>query len=482
MAFGAQLPAGERVYAIGDVHGRADLLSELLYAIRLDNDARPASRVRIVLVGDLIDRGPASADIVAACRELNRSHDRFIVLKGNHEAMMVDAMRGSVPAFAFWLDHGGNAALTSWGVSTPFAAEGSFLELMTLAKGKVPREAIDWLADLPLYYRFGNCLFVHAGIRPGVKLGKQKTADLLWIRGEFTEDPRLHPYFIVHGHTIDETGPRLQHGRLGIDTGAYRTGRLTAVGIEGDEHWCFSTGSQQVAPGPFPTIRDSVDAILGKGNDQASPDLLRSTRIPILAGAFASAAAVLLVGTIVLLRDRGGNPAMIVTPIKSSQPQRLSMKETSRQRDPAAQMLTPLGTPLVKAYQTASDGNSDRSGGASQRVVQTSYRPSAPSSPASNKGYRPLPTKAIDYNSATSASRVIAAPAPTSAPELVVSREIADGSVAVTGKAAQLIGGLPSSTTLALPAAATPPPLPPQPKTAEERVQAIDAIRLLRRQ
>lgn len=124
MAITPRLPDGERVYAIGDVHGRADLLAELLAAIRHDNDVRPTSRVHIVLLGDLIDRGMDSASVVAQCRVLTRRHDRYVVLKGNHEAMMVDALQGSFPALAFWLKHGGDAALASWGVPADVAVEG----------------------------------------------------------------------------------------------------------------------------------------------------------------------------------------------------------------------------------------------------------------------------------------------------------------------------------------------------------------------
>ena len=235
------IPGGERIYAIGDVHGRLDLFERLIAIIMQDNEARPPARVQIVLLGDLIDRGPASAELLARCRALAVRSDRFVVLKGNHEALMADALRGSFPALEMWLKHGGDAALRSWGVPADLIEDGPTVPLLAAARMLIDRETLEWIDTLPLTHLVGNCLFVHAGIRPGVKLAKQDPGDLLWIRREFTDNEDELPYRVVHGHSIDEATAEWRHGRIGIDSGAYRTGRLTAIGLEQGKDWMLAT-------------------------------------------------------------------------------------------------------------------------------------------------------------------------------------------------------------------------------------------------
>lgn len=237
------IPAGERVYAIGDVHGRLDLLEELVAAIRADNASRGPARVRIILVGDIIDRGPESAAIVDRCMAFTARTDSFVVLKGNHEAMMVDALRGDYIALALWLRHGGTAALQSWGVAEDVIAAGASPALIRAARDQVPANVAAWLAALPLMLRVGDYLFVHAGIRPGRPIEDQTADDLLWIRGEFLESEADEGFIVVHGHSISDDGVVVRPNRIGIDTGAYRTGVLSALAVEGDRRWILATGA-----------------------------------------------------------------------------------------------------------------------------------------------------------------------------------------------------------------------------------------------
>ncbi|CAA9538118.1 MAG: Serine/threonine protein phosphatase [uncultured Sphingomonadaceae bacterium] len=239
----SRLPAtvpGERVYAIGDVHGCFDLLEPLVARIRADDAARMPCRTTIVLIGDIVDRGPRSADVVRLLMPLAPRTDRLVVLKGNHEDMMVHALRGDLVVLQTWIRLGGDATLRSWGVPTD-ALDLPPRDLLKTARSKIGGKTLAWLDALPLSYRSGDFFFVHAGIRPGVSLAKQDPDDLIWIRDEFLANDETHPAVIVHGHTIAADGPELRHNRIGLDTGAYRTGKLSAVGLEGEDRWTLTT-------------------------------------------------------------------------------------------------------------------------------------------------------------------------------------------------------------------------------------------------
>lgn len=239
----AVLPPGERVYAVGDVHGRVDLFERLVGQIREDNAGRERARVRLILLGDLVDRGPQSAELVRRCMAFAARTDRFVVLKGNHEAMMAQAIGGDQLALSYWLRAGGDAALSSWGVPDDLVAGGPSLELLRAARGQVPEAVLHWVRGLPLTHQVGGYLFVHAGVRPDVALAEQTEEDLLWIRREFLESGVDHGLVVVHGHSVtDRVSER--PNRIGIDTGAYRTGRLTALGLEGDRRWTLATGGR----------------------------------------------------------------------------------------------------------------------------------------------------------------------------------------------------------------------------------------------
>ncbi|MBW6528187.1 serine/threonine protein phosphatase [Sphingomonas sp. RHCKR7] len=242
--------AGEasRIYAIGDLHGRLDLFGELMRAIERDHAARARATTRIVLLGDIVDRGPDSARLVRGCMRLSQLNPRFTVLKGNHEEMMVHALRGDLWAYRAWLDFGGRETLLSWGAAPALTDALPTLRELRAAAQLVGRDVLGWLERLPLTLRHEDHLFVHAGIRPGVALGRQTARDLLWIGEEFLDSHQDHGVTVVHGHTIVEGGPDVRPNRVGIDTGAYRTGRLTAMGLEDGERWFLQVDPRATEP------------------------------------------------------------------------------------------------------------------------------------------------------------------------------------------------------------------------------------------
>ncbi|MBY9064732.1 serine/threonine protein phosphatase [Sphingomonas yunnanensis] len=248
MTGGDQAGESGRIYAIGDLHGRFDLFRALMRSIERDHAARGPAATRIVLLGDIVDRGPDSARLVRGCMRLSQLNPRFTVLKGNHEEMMVHALRGDLWAYRAWLDFGGRETLLSWGVPPEVTGDAPGIRELRAAAQLVGRDVVDWLARLPLTLRHENHLFVHAGIRPGVPLERQVPRDLLWIGEEFLGSEEDHGVTVVHGHTIVEDGPEVHANRVGIDTGAYRTGRLTALGLERGERW-FLQATDATAPG-----------------------------------------------------------------------------------------------------------------------------------------------------------------------------------------------------------------------------------------
>ena len=237
--FEALIPAGQRVYAVGDIHGRLDLFERLLGKIAADNARRPPADVELILLGDVIDRGPDSAALVDRLRAGVEGFDAVTVLRGNHEQAMLQGLAGDLGMFETWLGNGGTEALASWGVPGPILYGEDIPPLLDAAREIVPAGVLPWIAALPLSRHIGDYYFVHAGVRPGVPLAEQQESDQLWIRQGFLDSDEDHGAVIVHGHTIK---PRVQQrgNRIGIDTGAWRTGRLTALGLEGDRRWVLT--------------------------------------------------------------------------------------------------------------------------------------------------------------------------------------------------------------------------------------------------
>lgn len=238
----ADIGADRRVYAVGDVHGRCDLLIEMLDMIEADCRARGAvGSIQIILLGDLIDRGPDSAGVIDLMLELLPLRPHVLCLKGNHEEVFELALDGDMQALGFFLRAmGGRETLLSYGM-TPETLDGPVDAVLHAAVLEhVPSAHREFLRNLPDSYAVGDYLFVHAGIRPGVPLPEQVDSDLRWIREEFLGSRADHGRMIVHGHTITQDIDE-RPNRIGIDTGAFASGHLTAIGLEGTDRWFLST-------------------------------------------------------------------------------------------------------------------------------------------------------------------------------------------------------------------------------------------------
>lgn len=235
------VPPGVRAYAIGDVHGRLDLLDELLAAIDLDNDRRRTARTHLVMLGDLIDRGPDSCGVVERLRQFDLAGIELILLCGNHEEALLRVIAGERGVLDDWLTFGGSECLESYGVDPAILRGLSERDVGLVINEAIPHSHKSFLQSFGDTVTIGDYLFVHAGIRPGVHLSMQLQRDLRWIRQPFLDDERDHGCVVVHGHTISEEVVELPN-RIGLDTGAYRSGRLSAIGIEGSERWFLETG------------------------------------------------------------------------------------------------------------------------------------------------------------------------------------------------------------------------------------------------
>jgi serine/threonine protein phosphatase 1 len=225
---------GTRVYAIGDVHGRPDMLARMLDAVeRHDTQRGPRTRREVVFVGDIIDRGPHSREALQVLHNAGRHFPGLVTLLGNHEEMLLRALAGDEVTIRGWMRVGGAETVESFGLA-PLAEGEDAVPFVTALQRAVPSEWVEWLQSWPLTARTGDYFICHAGVKPGVALARQSRRDLLWARHEFLEDPRDHGAIIVHGHTISEE-VEIRRNRIGIDTGAYRTGTLSAVCLEGTD-------------------------------------------------------------------------------------------------------------------------------------------------------------------------------------------------------------------------------------------------------
>jgi serine/threonine protein phosphatase 1 len=234
--------AGYRAYAIGDIHGRLDLLEDLLAKIHAELQHYPSARTLLIFVGDLIDRGPSSAQVIERLRTYSRTGIQPVFLLGNHEEVLLRILRGDAELITKWRWFGGAECLQSYGVDPQQLAHVSETEALAVVRSAIPRDHVEFLESFVDSCRFGDYLFVHAGIRPGVPFDQQSQADLRWIREPFLFDDTDHGFVVVHGHTIrDEVEER--PNRIGIDTGAYRTGILSALAIEGGDRWLLDTRS-----------------------------------------------------------------------------------------------------------------------------------------------------------------------------------------------------------------------------------------------
>ena len=235
-------PDRQRAYAIGDIHGRLDLLDELLDRIEVDDRSRAPANVTIIFLGDLIDRGPQSAQVVERLRRYRPSFAKTLFLMGNHEEVLLRIVGGETGIVADWLRFGGAECVRSYGIDPADLQYRNPSEVPRILRQAIPKEHLKFVSGFVDTASLGNYLFVHAGIRPGVPLSHQLPQDLRWIRLPFLEDETDHGRIVVHGHTISDSVD-VRTNRIGVDTGAYRSGVLTALGVEGDERWFLQTGS-----------------------------------------------------------------------------------------------------------------------------------------------------------------------------------------------------------------------------------------------
>lgn len=228
-------PDGMLIYAVGDIHGELDLLHAMLANIRSDfarhgEGLTPA----VVFMGDYVDRGADSFGVIdCLCGDPLPGFRRHCLL-GNHEAAMLDFLNDPVAASG-WLEFGGLATLRSYGINPPFGGMSrEHLDILRDALAEaLPPAHFAFLHRLELYAVHGDYAFVHAGIRPGYGLADQQPDDLLWIRSPFLDATQSHEKRIVHGHTIVPE-IEIHPNRIAIDTGAYQSGRLSAVALQGE--------------------------------------------------------------------------------------------------------------------------------------------------------------------------------------------------------------------------------------------------------
>jgi serine/threonine protein phosphatase 1 len=224
----ASLPRDTRVYAVGDIHGRADLLDETIARIDEDLERRPTKYAIEVYLGDYVDRGPDSKSVIDLLA-VRLVQNGAVCLRGNHEALMETFLQDPAELQS-WLPLGALQTFASYGISLRSGATAADLHRSLVAA--LPRTHELFLQCLRDSFRCGDFLFVHAGIRPGLPIELQNSSDMLWIRDEFLNSRQDHGVFVVHGHT-PVPHPDIHHNRINIDTGAWRSGTLTCIAIEG---------------------------------------------------------------------------------------------------------------------------------------------------------------------------------------------------------------------------------------------------------
>jgi serine/threonine protein phosphatase 1 len=237
----ARVPDGVRVYAIGDIHGRDDLLNALLAKIHADDQARGPADTQIIFLGDLMDRGPGSAAVIETAMALKASGKNVRFLMGNHEEVFVSACRKGDPKVTrFFLRIGGEETVLSYPITRDEYMTLDMEQLTERLATLIPTAHVEFVESFEDQIIIGDYAFVHAGIRPGIALAEQKPSDLRWIREEFIAQRGDLEKVIVYGHTIYDAVEE-RGSRVGIDTGAYKSGKLTALALEGDTRWYLQT-------------------------------------------------------------------------------------------------------------------------------------------------------------------------------------------------------------------------------------------------
>ena len=234
------MPVGIRLYAIGDIHGCATLLDRLHGEIARDLESNGAVEGVVIYLGDYIDRGPDSSGVLEILTTPFQNAFRRVFLKGNHEDMLLKYLTGPDRGSS-WCEFGGFETLMSYRVDIRHVLNyGGHKALAEELAARLPASHLQFLNELQSSFSIGDYFFCHAGVRPGISLDLQKPNDLIWIREEFLASSVDHGKIIVHGHTPVED-VEVRPNRIGIDTGAYATGRLTALVLEGEERRFLST-------------------------------------------------------------------------------------------------------------------------------------------------------------------------------------------------------------------------------------------------
>lgn len=230
----ANVPAGIRVYAIGDIHGRDDLFADLLDKIEAHHRSRGPAQSVLILLGDLVDRGPDSRAVVERAMASRDRFDSVRWLIGNHEECFLAALTGDAQRVRYFTRIGGDATIRSYWQDDESYNEASYEEVAEKLPQIVPESHVAFLRAGEDMVRIGGYAFVHAGVRPGVPLDDQRRQDLRWIRDEFLASDDDFGAVVVHGHSISKSVESMRN-RIGIDTGAYCYGALTALCLEGEQ-------------------------------------------------------------------------------------------------------------------------------------------------------------------------------------------------------------------------------------------------------
>jgi len=236
-----RVPQGMRVYAVGDIHGRADLLADMTQRIAADCAAAPPVRRNVlVFVGDYVDRGADSAGVIDQLLRLRANPDyETHLLKGNHEVMFLDFLDDPA-AFFQWAANGGVPTLASYDIDVDAMRDQLPAVLRDTAVSVIPDAHLELLRGLESMVVIGDYLFAHAGLRPGVPIEAQAEQDLIWIREPFLDYDADLGKLVVHGHTpVSE--PEIRSNRIDIDTLAWRSGTLTALVLEGESRRFLQT-------------------------------------------------------------------------------------------------------------------------------------------------------------------------------------------------------------------------------------------------
>lgn len=239
----AKPPKGERIYAIGDIHGCLDELEQLLDLIKKDLKKNPVKTHHIVFLGDYFDRGPDSAGVINRLIKLQTKEANVICLKGNHEDKFIEFLNDPVRMAPGFFTYGGIETVQSYGIKNKLLEDPlpNAQKIKDKLFSSLSQKQIEFLLDLKYSISIGDYFFCHAGIRPGVKLKDQSPQDLMWIRQEFLGHTELHKKIIVHGHT-PHFEPEVMANRINVDTKCYDSGILSCVVLEKKTHRFLQTG------------------------------------------------------------------------------------------------------------------------------------------------------------------------------------------------------------------------------------------------